>query len=75
LTKNDQKTDVTRKTLAALFIGLLIAASLWTIWRFIPATVWAVMIVIATWPILRRVQAWLGDSMPRLASWSWHCSC
>jgi predicted PurR-regulated permease PerM len=59
---NDQKTDLTRTTLAVLFIGLMIVASFWTVWPFVSATVWAVMIVIATWPILLRVQGWLWNS-------------
>jgi len=59
---SEAKHDLTRTTLAVLFIGLLIVASLWTIWPFVSATVWATMIVIATWPILLRIQSWLWNS-------------
>lgn len=56
------KSDLTRTTLAVLFIGFLIVASLWTVWPFVSAAVWAVMIVIATWPILLWVQSRLWNS-------------
>jgi predicted PurR-regulated permease PerM len=49
--------DLTRTTLAVLFIGGLISVSLWIVWPFLPAVVWSAMIVIATWPIMRRIQA------------------
>jgi predicted PurR-regulated permease PerM len=58
----EKKIDLTQTTLAVLFIGLLIVASLWTIWPFVSAAVWATMIVIATWPILIRIQAALWNS-------------
>jgi predicted PurR-regulated permease PerM len=49
--------DLTRTTLAVLFIGLLIGACLWILRPFIGATIWATMIVVATWPLMQRVQA------------------
>jgi predicted PurR-regulated permease PerM len=48
--------------LAVLFIVVLIVASLWTVWPFVPAAVWATMVVIATWPIMLRIQSWLWNS-------------
>ena len=54
--------DLTRTTLAVLFIGALIAASLWIVRPFLPAVIWGAMIVIATWPMMRRVQARLWNS-------------
>src|SRR3954447_7261330 len=48
--------DLTRTTLGVLFIGGLIAASLWIIWPFLPAIIWAVTLVIATWPLMLRLQ-------------------
>ena len=56
------KHDLTRTTLAVLFIGALIAVSFWVMRPFLPATVWGAMIVIATWPIMLRVQARLWNS-------------
>jgi predicted PurR-regulated permease PerM len=57
-----KERDLTRTTLAVLFIGGLIAVSFWIVWPFLPAVVWSAMIVIATWPIMRRIQAQLWDS-------------
>ncbi len=48
--------DVTRTTLAVLFIGILIAASFWVLRPFLAAFLWATMIVIATWPMLLSLQ-------------------
>jgi predicted PurR-regulated permease PerM len=52
--------DLARITLGVLFIGLLIFACLWVLQPFIAATVWATMIVVATWPMMLVVQARLG---------------
>jgi predicted PurR-regulated permease PerM len=52
--------DVTRTTLAVLFIGGLIAASFWIVRPFISSFIWATMIVVATWPVLLILQARLG---------------
>jgi predicted PurR-regulated permease PerM len=48
--------DLTRSTLAVLLIVALIAASFWILRPFLPAAVWATMIVVATWPLMLRVQ-------------------
>ena len=53
-------SDLTRTTLSVLAIGLLIAASLWVMLPFAGAIVWATMIVVATWPIMRSVQRVAG---------------
>lgn len=53
--------DVTRTTLAVLFIGILIAATFWVLRPFLAAFLWATMIVIATWPMLLSLQAHLWD--------------
>jgi predicted PurR-regulated permease PerM len=53
------KRDLTRTTLGVLFIGLLIVATLWILRPFIAPTIWAVMIVVSTWPLMRRLQGWL----------------
>jgi predicted PurR-regulated permease PerM len=65
--------DLPRTTLAILFLGGLIAASLWIVKPFLPALIWAAMIVIATWPVLRALQRrlwgrrWLAVSVMTLA--------
>ena len=48
--------DLPRTTLAVLFIVGLITASFWIVRPFIPALIWATMIVVATWPFMLRVQ-------------------
>lgn len=52
--------DLAGTTFGVLVIGLLIAASLWTLKPFLGSTVWATMVVVATWPVMLRVQARLG---------------
>ena len=52
--------DLGRITLSVLAIGLVIAASLWVVWPFMAAGIWATMIVVATWPMMLAVQARLG---------------
>jgi len=52
--------DLVRITLAVLVIGLLIVACLWILQPFLAATIWATMIVVATWPMMLGVQARLG---------------
>ena len=54
--------DLTRTVLAIVFLAALIGGSLWILQPFLPAIVWAAMVVIATWPLLRTVQARLGNS-------------
>ena len=48
--------DLVRTILAILFVAGLIAASVWIIWPFLPATIWATTLVVATWPLMLRVQ-------------------
>ena len=55
------KTEVARTTLAVLFIGGLIAASGWILRPFLPALIWATMVVVSTWPVMLRVQRQLGN--------------
>ena len=52
--------ELTRNTLAVFFLVGLIGASLLILRPFLAATVWATMIVVATWPLLLRLQARLG---------------
>lgn len=56
---NDRHYDLTRDTLAVVFLFALIAASLWILWPFLGAIVWAIMIVIPTWSILLLFQYFL----------------
>ncbi len=65
--------DLTRTTFAVLFIVGLIAGSFWILQPFLPAAIWATMIVVATWPFMLRLQAtlwgrrWLAVTVMTLA--------
>lgn len=52
----ERQFDLTRDTLAVVFLFALIAASVWILWPFLAAVVWATMIVVSTWPILLTLQ-------------------
>jgi predicted PurR-regulated permease PerM len=52
--------DVTRTTLAVLFIGSLIVASVWISLPFLTSFLWATTIVVTTWPVLLGLQERLG---------------
>jgi predicted PurR-regulated permease PerM len=53
--------DLTRTTLVVLSIVGLIGAALWILRPFLAPAIWATMIVVATWPLMLRVQARLGN--------------
>jgi len=59
--KSHVSSDVTRITLAVLFIGILIAASFWILRPFLTAIIWAMIIVVATWPVMLGLQARLRN--------------
>jgi predicted PurR-regulated permease PerM len=52
--------DLTRNTLAIAFILGLTLLSLWVLRPFLAATVWATMIVVATWSWLKGLQRFFG---------------
>jgi predicted PurR-regulated permease PerM len=51
--------DLTRSSLSVLFMVGLIAASFWILRPFIPALLWATMIVVSAWPLMLHVQTLL----------------
>ena len=55
------RVDLPRVTLGVLCIGGLLFAALWVLSPFIGAAIWAAMIVVATWPLMRKLQARLWD--------------
>ena len=57
----DKHIEMARPTLAVLFLCLLIAASLWILRPFLPALIWATMVVVATWPLMLRMQQVFGN--------------
>ena len=54
---NPKPRDLAQMTLGILFIAGLIAASFWILRPFLPAIIWATMVVVATWPVMRALQA------------------
>jgi predicted PurR-regulated permease PerM len=52
--------DLVRIVLGVLLILLLIGSSLSILRPFLPALIWATMIVVATWPLLLQLQRALG---------------
>jgi predicted PurR-regulated permease PerM len=48
--------DLVRNILVIVLIGALLTASFWILRPFLPALIWASMIVIATWPLLLMIQ-------------------
>lgn len=53
--------DLPRIVLSVLLIGTLLALSIWILRPFLPATLWATTIAIATWPMLLKLQARLWN--------------
>ncbi len=54
---DDVQSDLARKTLAILFLAALILTCFWIMRPFLPAIIWATMIVIATWPLMLAAEA------------------
>jgi predicted PurR-regulated permease PerM len=54
------RNDLARSTLGVLFIAGLILAAFWVLRPFIGPAIWAASIVVATWPVMRRLQGWMG---------------
>jgi predicted PurR-regulated permease PerM len=52
----EEHPDLARITLAVFFIAALVVASAWILQPFLPAIIWATMLVIATWPMMRGIQ-------------------
>ena len=55
------RQDITRVTLAVLFIGGLLVSSAWVMLPFLPAIIWALTLVIATWPLMLWVERRAGN--------------
>ena len=55
------RQDVGRITLSVVFIGILLIASFWILLPFLPAVFWATTIVLATWPIMLRLERLFGN--------------
>jgi predicted PurR-regulated permease PerM len=66
-TPTDERTataarqDLARITLAVLTLLVLIGGSLWVLRPFLAATVWAAMLVVSTWPLMKSLQVRFGN--------------
>jgi predicted PurR-regulated permease PerM len=60
MAQDGTRRDVTHTTLSVLFIVLLAGATLWVLSPFLSALLWAVIVSVATWPILLRLERLLG---------------
>jgi predicted PurR-regulated permease PerM len=49
--------DVTHTTLSILFLCLLVVSTFWVLSPFLTSILWAVIVCIATWPLLLRLEA------------------
>jgi len=56
----ENRPDLTRTTLAVLFIGGMLTTCFYILGPFLAAIVWAATLVIATFPLMLRVQRALG---------------
>jgi len=54
------EADLARIVLTVLCLGLLLASVFWVLQPFLGAILWATMIVVATWPVLRWIEHALG---------------
>ncbi|WJV60834.1 AI-2E family transporter YdiK [Pectobacteriaceae bacterium CE70] len=59
-----QHFDITRILFSLLFIAIMIIACFWVVQPFILGFAWASMVVIATWPLLIRLQHILWGYRP-----------
>ena len=53
----ENRGELARVVLSVIFIGGLIAGSLWVLKPFLGSLIWAAMIVIATWPLMLKLQS------------------
>lgn len=51
--------DLPQIVFSLLFVSMLITASFWVVQPFILGFAWASMVVIATWPLMIKIQGWL----------------
>ncbi|MCP5286480.1 MAG: AI-2E family transporter YdiK [Burkholderiaceae bacterium] len=69
----DARLALAQTTLGVLALAALIVSALWVLRPFVGPAIWAAMVVIATWPLMRRVQAlaggrrWLATTVMSLA--------
>jgi predicted PurR-regulated permease PerM len=50
------QVDLARITFSVLFLGALLGTALWVMRPFIGPIIWSTMVVVATWPVMLRIQ-------------------
>src|SRR5215831_16346813 len=55
------RRDITHTILSVLLISLLTASAFWILRPFLVSIVWGTIIVVATWPVLMRLQKRLAN--------------
>ena len=56
----EPRSDLTQKLFAVITITALTAMSIWVVSPFLGAGVWATMIAVSLWPVMLKIQKWLG---------------
>ncbi len=56
MTRVHSSPDIVRTMLALISVAILMSVSFWILRPFLPALVWAAMIVVTTWPLMISVQ-------------------
>ncbi|HZF19619.1 MAG TPA: AI-2E family transporter YdiK [Burkholderiales bacterium] len=57
----EPRRDLTLTVLAVASLVGLLGTSIWVLWPFLGALAWATMIVVATWPLMLRVEKAVGS--------------
>src|SRR5262252_641732 len=55
------RRDIAHTILSVLVIGLLIVSTIWILRPFLICIVWGTIVVVATWPLLLRLQRRLAN--------------
>lgn len=54
------KYDLPRIIFGSLAVFSMLLVSLWLLRPFLISLIWAGLVVIATWPVMLRIQQWMG---------------
>src|SRR3954464_9235461 len=52
--------DISHATLSVLFLALLVVSTFWVLRPFLTSILWALIVCITTWPILKRLDSMLA---------------
>jgi predicted PurR-regulated permease PerM len=60
MTERQRPGDITHTTLSVLFLALLVVSTFWVLRPFLTSMLWALIVCIAMWPLLKRLDSILG---------------